>query len=560
MALREEIPALLSWVRENDGRLKHSHDLLCMYENDLLRFIEDMFKAEMGPQTYEAIRPRIPPINVLRKIIEKLAMIYAETPDRRVVDGSDQDQELLQFYVDLMDPDGNFNQSNEFLNLDRYNCIQPFFDETVSKPAMRAIPNDRWLPYSTDKMNPTRWTHLILHMGQNMKHCSVNGKSEDKPVQIYWAYTKDEFIIFDSDEDPRFDLMAEAGNPDGINPLEEIPAVMTNSSRSFLVPPMDSDTKRMTILIPALLSDLNYSAKYQSFSAIFAFNMQKEDWTFAPNAIHFADDKPGGEGAARVEVVKPQVDFTEIVQLIVTELSMWLNSRGIKPGSMGDLNQNNLASGISKIIDEMDTSEIRQKQAKIYSQAEEKFWELVLKKYHPIWVSEGRVENRHTFTPTAFVEVGFPPQKPIISRGELVDTAKKEVEAGFLARRTAMEMLNPDWSDERIEEEIEDMDRGSFVDIGSPEQIEPIDADPIEGVPEMVAQTRQDAPVADVAPDEVLNGAQVTALLAVTAEVSIGRLPKDSAKSVIEAVFGLSPERAGQIIDPIEVVGLPPEV
>ena len=64
---------------------------------------------------------------------------------------------------------------------------------------------------------------------------------------------------------------------------------------------------------------------------------------------------------------------------------------------------------------------------------------------------------------------------------------------------------------------------------------------------------------ADVAPEEILNGAQVTSLLAVTKEVALGSLPKDSAKSVLEAAFGLSSQRSREIIDPIEVTGPPIE-
>lgn len=477
MALKDDVPKLIKWIESNQSILTHSKDLVCIYEGDLLRFIEEMFKQEMGPNTYKAVKSRIPPINILTKLVDKLSKIYQQSPNRTVVDGSDEDQALVDWYIEQFDMNNRWNQGNEFYNLDKKNLMQPFYDERRATPSLRAVPNDRYLPYSDNDMDPTQMTHLIFLAGRGLKKVR-SATSDVKEVDIYWTWTDMEFIIYDSDSDVRLDLMTEMGNPEGVNKFSEIPGTYINQSQNFLVPPADSDTKRMSILIPALVGDLNYAAKFQSFSQIFVFNAKDADWTIAPNAIQFLDSKGGEEKEPKIQVVKPEVDITEVIQLTVTQLAMWLESKGIKPGSMGSVTKDSLASGVSKIIDEMDTAELRQKQVTVYSRAESEFWDLVLNKMHPVWVEENKVENRHIFSPTASVDVSFIEQRPIISRKEVVETAQMEVSNGFLSTMSAMKRLNPDWSDDRIEEEMQLMDEENTVTVQPTEPVEPIE--PIE--------------------------------------------------------------------------------
>lgn len=473
MALKDEIPELLTWIQDNQPRLDHSFDLLCIYEGDLLKFIEQMFRAEMGTQTFEAVLPRIPPINFLRKIVDKLATIYQQKPMRLVENSEDEeDQALLDFYVDLFDMDTNWNQGNEFLSLDKINLMQPFFNTATGKPDCRAISNDKFLPFSRDVIDPTTPTHIMTKMqtmrkkskGQDSNRFGVK-RGEFFQVDIWWAYTDEEFIIFDTDGELRVDLMEEVGNPDGVNVFGEIPFTYINSSKNFLLPPKDSDTKRMSVLIPALLGDLNYAAKFQSFSQIFAFNIDKEKWTIAPNSVHFADDKPNAEGQARVQVVKPEVDIPQVVGLITAELNMWIDSKGIKPGSVGNVSNDNM-SGIAKAIDEGDASSIREKSASLYSREETGFWDLVLNKMHPFWVANNLVPNRHIFSEGARVVTTFPEQRPLISRKDLVETVILEMTNSLESRIRGIMRLNPNMTKDEAEELAAEIDEANTITIG----------------------------------------------------------------------------------------------
>ena len=73
----------------------------------------------------------------------------------------------------------------------------------------------------------------------------------------------------------------------------------------------------------------------------------------------------------------------------------------------GDLNAQTFASGISKMIDEMDIFENRKKQVSAFSDAEEEMWDLILHKQHPVWVRGGMIENRALFSENAKVNERF---------------------------------------------------------------------------------------------------------------------------------------------------------
>jgi hypothetical protein len=458
MAIREMVDGFLDAVNTNANMLAHNSDLFDVYEGQLLDKILEDLKRDMSEKSYAEIKTRIAPINVLVRIVDKLSKIYMQSPLRRVEGGNDKDKELLAWFVKEFKMDWKMNNANEFFNLFKNTLLQPLLDESTGKPFLRIIPSDRFIPFSTNKIDPTKPTHILTLEG---KAKSISGNSD---VMVFGAYSATEWIMFDSDRVIRTDMMG--SNPEGMNPYGALPFVYVNRSANLLVPKRDTDTLTMTKLIPIILSDLNYAAKFQCFSIIYGLNCDDQNIVMSPNAFWtFNSSDP--EKKPEIGVIKPSVDIPQVISLIQSQLSFWLQSRGIRPGSIGQLTSENAASGISKIVDEMDTSEDRQKQVNWFQQAEADLWDLVLKKMHPVWVRTGLTEQRYIFTPTAEVEVDFPEQLPLIDRTALVTTMKEEVASGFTTKKRAIAKLNPGMDDESIEElmmEIE-AERGGAVEM-----------------------------------------------------------------------------------------------
>jgi len=345
MALREDIPILIKRWEDLKPLLNHNARLFNIYEGELKPEVIAVFKQTLALQSFTAMRDRVAPINILIKIIDKLSRIYP--PWRTIsVDGekNDSDTDLLEWYEENMRVNQKMNITNEFFNLFKNTLTQVFISK--GKPRLRPIPSHQFFVWSNDQVEPTEPTHIVT-IFDDMDPNTM------QPIKVFHVYTDEEVAIFDEKKRIR----SIVPNPFGI-----IPFVYTNRSQNLLIPKPDTDTLTMSILIPVLLSDLNYAVKFQTFSIIAGTNISDANLKMAPNAIWLIKQDPDTEGEPKLQVIKPEVNITEVLGLIQGELAFWLNSRGIKPGAIGKIGQDNFASGISKMIDEIDTSDERNKQ------------------------------------------------------------------------------------------------------------------------------------------------------------------------------------------------------
>lgn len=466
MALRENVAGLVELVKSKSNYLSHNEVLFNIYEGDLLTYICADLKKQLSERAYTQMVCRVAPINILIKIIDKLSKIYQQSPVRSVEDGTDQDAELLSWYEKEMEINAKMNIANEFFNLFKNCLIQPYIHNGC--PRLRAIPSDRFVVISTDPVDPLNPTGIVL------VH-SVEKDAFGSPVVIYHAYTDSEFLIFNSKEEILYSKMEALGNAEGVNPIGRLPFIYVNKSSNLLMPVQDSDTLKMTKLIPILISDLNYAVMYQSFSITYGINIDAADMEKNPDAFWFLkQDDP--ELKPEIGIIKPQVDITEVLGLVQSELALWLNSKGIKPGSIGQLQGDNFSSGVSKMIDEMDTTESKKEQVTYFQAAEKRLWDLLLNYLHPYWVKQGLIENKVIFTPTASVQTDFLEQKTIGTRKDLVDEVKEEFEAGFLTKKDAIKRLNPEMTEEQIEEYIAEIAEEKKAN--TPEPLQSVALDP----------------------------------------------------------------------------------
>jgi hypothetical protein len=287
--------------------------------------------------------------------------------------------------------------------------------------------------------------------------------------QIFWTWDEGSFQITDSEEKIRYDLMALYNNPEGLNPIGRLPFVYVNASDHKLCPIIETDTLAIVKLLPIMLSDLNLAAMFQSFSIIYGIDLNDENIQFAPNAFWRLKSDMTSDKKPEIGQIKPQVDFDQVLKLIESELSMWLGTKGIRAGAVGQLSPENFASGISKVIDEMDTFEAREKQVTEFKKAEAEFWDLLLNYMHPSWAESGQINNPARATPTAEVITNFVKQLPQQSRGQIVRDVKEEYAAGFISRKRALRALNPEMSDDQVEQLMIEIDEERTMSQPEPE-------------------------------------------------------------------------------------------
>jgi hypothetical protein len=452
MSLREDVEILAHCYKAQSDTLDTNHRLLEIQEGNLLPQVLADLALQLSQRAFETCRHRVPPINLLRRVIDKLSTIYAQPPVR-TVEGTETDQEMWAWYLDWYQIDVQMQLANEYFNMQRATALEPYLDNEFH-PRLRVVPYDRFFVYAKDLSDPLRVTHFVKCMGKT-KLKKIGAKNEVYEVEkmILYAYTDDEFIIFDEDGEVLDYMMRELG-ADGTNPIGKIPFVYINKSFTQVNPRPDTDLLAMTKLIPIMITDINYALMFQSFSIWYTIDVEDENFFLNPNTIISMKSDPTKTTKPEIGSIKPELDSDKAFAAIKEQLSLWLQSRGIRPGSTGELTAENMSSGISKMVDEMDTTNERKKTIPFFVSAEKDLFELVTEFMHPYYTRNPSFEYRNGFTADMSYSIKFSDQVGTQTRTETINEVEREYKNRFISQQTAIERLNPEWAPEQVQEEI----------------------------------------------------------------------------------------------------------
>lgn len=460
MSLAQDAKWLVEQYEQNKNLLIHNRKVFEIFEGALLRHLTDALKSQLNPRAFEQAMHRVAPINFLRTLIDKLSRIYNDHTIRRFK-GTPQDIEMLEWYATQYDMNVKMQLANEYFNLFKNVSPEPFYDEQTNSPGLRIIPSERFFVASKDMINPMRPTHFVKIMGERTL---PNGRKS----LIFYAFTDTEFMIFDEKGEPIPELMMNVPSG-GLNPYGVIPNPYAVRSNDKIMPNEDSDTLAMTLLIPVLLTDVNYAVMFQCFSIIYGIDVDDENLKLAPNAFwRFKSDPSQPNAKPSIGVIKPEVDSDKVIVLAQTELAMFLQSKGIRPGAVGQLGSENFASGVSKMVEEMDTSADRKKQVPYFITLEKQLWQRTIKNFHPVWSQKDGFKYTQQFSDSAEVEILFPEQRPDVSITQIIDDEIKKLEKKLTTRKRVLKKLNPDMEEadiDKLMEEIEDENEPEEVEV-----------------------------------------------------------------------------------------------
>lgn len=455
--------SLAAYIVKEQYRLNFNEDIFFIMEGNIKTLLEKKMLADLGEESFKEAWTRETPINIFEQLINKQSRLYNREVIRSVQgpNVSDQDKALLSWYEETLDIDKKMNTHNEKFNAFQYALLHIALNDVgptgMGKPFIRSTPNHHFLVYNEpNNPDPSKGDAIIICMG---KSSSPYSRAKDK--NIYAVYTNDQYIIMDSEGDVLPDEMIRR-DQDGVNPYGVLPFAYANGSEDLVMPMIQQDNKDLTLLIPLMLTDLNYAVKFQCFSVFVAIDIEDSKIRISPNAILKLKSDPKGEKPS-FEAIKPSVDIAESLNLAASEMGLWLTTKGIRPGTVGTIGADTFASGISKIIDESDAYENEKRQMKVYAAFERDFWDRLMRHIHPTWVQGNRIENRHILSEGSYVVTKFTDPVPLQTRGQMVSELNAEVAAGFTTRKRAIKKLNPEMSDEQIQDLAAEIGGEDFV-------------------------------------------------------------------------------------------------
>ena len=480
--LVEMIEPMLDHIKDNSDFTKRNEDALDIYEGDLMRHLVRDMSASLSENYFQQIKTRLVPINILPKVVDKLSRLYHNAPIRTAE--LETDQELVDMYTDELSINSEFNVAEEYVNLHKGYSIEPFLSE-IEKPdgslsnkvKARVLPYDRFLPMNIDRTDKEKVDIFIKFMGDiiinvpDMRHAS---RTRSETRQLFFAYSNDEFLVFDSQGQIHDDMLPTAvdGTKSTDNPFGTIPMTYGNRARLKVIPTVDSDLLAMTKVMPIIYSDLSGATMFLCFSIIWGLDVNLEKAKMSPNAFWELKSDGNSDKQPQVGTLKPEVDSDKVLAMVKEIYLNWLDTKGLKAGAAGSLRVED-ASGIAKAIDEMDAAEAHKESAKHFEKDEKDFWRR-LATMHNYWVDQGKLVNINKFS-EQFIEdsitIEYDPPKPKEDRSQVLENVLREFDRGIMSAEQVVKKLHPSWGETEIAEAILRMNEFNGVDDGETTEI-----------------------------------------------------------------------------------------
>lgn len=429
---------IIQQVKDHLNFLRTNAEKLDIYQGNLLPYIDQIMRLSLSPQYYSAIKHRVLPINVLQRYVDKVAVAYVNGP-KRTANEDKHSKEFLEYYTKQFDMNSSGQIADSYAAMFKGFAWEPYLNND-NEPAIRELPFDRFLVISDSKVNPENETIFVKIMGNPD---DVNGRC------LLFAYTNTEFDAFYMDEMPAVEYLKDNL---GENPIGTIPFVYGKRQKNKLIPTQDSDILAFTKAIPVMLSDAAGAQMFQCFTIIYGVDVNFANLKLAPNAFWDMKSDSSSDKEPKVGTINPTADTEKVVKFVLTAFVLWLETKGIRVGSVGTMDTGNLASGLSKIIDEMDVNNLVSKSMEWFEKDENVLWNKKLPKIHRYWVETQQLDPAKscTIVDEPGIVVAFEKPEPTITRSVEIADQKSELELGTVEFEDVLKRLHPEYEPDKI--------------------------------------------------------------------------------------------------------------
>jgi hypothetical protein len=414
----------------------------------LYSLLKEAIMAEFkNPDAVQELLGRLVPINILKKVIIKLAAVYVEAPVRAPVDeDSDDDCELLEDYEDITKFNIRQKQANRYLELFKKNLKEIFTSDKDKKVYIKNL-----APYSFEVFNvenPDKSQPDIV--------CKIVVDSDDLKQQVLHWYSDESFWVTNGAGEVIDSIMALNNNPTGKNPAKTLPFVYKCKSTDSVDPIMDDSLYRVSIAIPIVLTDLFFACKYQCWSMIYTIGVKGEINRNPSSiiALEFSDTSVDGGKDPVIGSIDPKVDSDKVIKMVEATLNLFLSSLGLSGGTLSlGTSASDVVSGVSKILDNAEVIEGKKDQQDDMLDDENMTWDKI-KQLIPYWRRNQMLMDdiNREFSKLFRVSVSFKEPKPMLSDKDALDMTDKKIKMKMTTWTRELKAMYPDYTDQQVED------------------------------------------------------------------------------------------------------------
>jgi len=128
-----------------------------------------------------------------------------------------------------------------------------------------------------------------------------------------------------------------------------------------------------------------------------------------------------------------------------------METMGVKSSGMGNISVTSASSGIAKAIDEVDTTNIRKDQMKIFTGIERELWSLIYD-LNEFWVKSNELPDAKLLSDDFWPTVKYEEGTVVVDPKQQLELLTKKLEAGFTSYRRALAEANPEMSSDEIDD------------------------------------------------------------------------------------------------------------
>lgn len=437
---------ILQYYKDNKHYLSVNRVLFEIYNRKMKKYLEERVLADAETENAKKqILSRLSTVNILTKLVDKLSKVYLADVRRKNKEDIEEIQQLIDNMEWKLKLDKKMAEANRLFNVS--GCVAVELIQLDEENILRILPAHTFLPFSNHPDDDTILTHFIKII-------------DDETLIIYdenyWYEVKNNNVIAEQEHG-----------------LGRIPFVYINSNEYMLKPFEDEETLNMVLLLPLMLTDLNFALKFQSHAIVYGINVDATDLQMSPNSF-WSFQSTGMDGdKPMLGTIKPEVDSEKMLATIQTQFQLWLDTKNIKTQGFGAESRvlANL-SGIAKAIDNADINDTIEKQIEIFKMAEYDLFDLFTKMHN-----SGLLLREYEYQKD--IGEDFDPLLIFNRKPELIETKREKIEAEALkldkkltSRKRALLELYPDYTETEIENLLKEIDEDNTEDKSQQEGLE----------------------------------------------------------------------------------------
>lgn len=462
--------------RENVERKKQMKKRYDIFKDGTKPYVIDLMKKEIG-SAFEEAKYRIANISLLRKIIDKKAMVYKDGATRECE--TEANHELVEYYVDKLNHNSAMKKTNKYLELMK-NCIYGVLPYQSPYDGAYYLRNQVYLPYLYDvieddtnpeiprvfifsnmvvedsvsrsstmeeaglRPNRIKTTNDAIRSGDGIDQTIADSPDDKNDQEFVWWSTKYHFTT-----DKKGNIIQGEFKGDGTNPIGMLPFCNFAKDQDGNFWALGGeDLVDGTILVNRLLSDLYFVAKLQGQGIFYLVGPRVPDTVKVGPSDAIIMQTKEGDPDTQIGFASSSPPIESHMSMIEQYVALMLSSNNLEPGTIqGNLSATSASSGIQEMIRMSENIDDIEDQREIYRDNEPYIFEVIAKWHNELvdrGVASSEVSALGKFDLEDKVTLKFNQPTRYLSDNEKLDLIQKRKDLGLDSIIDSLMRDNPD--------------------------------------------------------------------------------------------------------------------